>query len=49
MASKPAQKIRFFYCYDCEQYEPKTSVHYRNQKRRFTRRRKAEQAGKPSA
>ncbi len=44
MASKPAQKIRFFYCYECHQYEPKTSPHYRNQKRRFARRRKAEEA-----
>ena len=44
MASKPAQKIRFFYCYECKEYEPKTSPHYRNQKRRFARRRKAEEA-----
>jgi hypothetical protein len=49
MASRPAQKIRFFYCYDCKQYEPKTSPHYRNQKRRFTRRKKTEQAEKPTA
>jgi len=41
MAAKPAQKILFFYCYRCQDYELKTSPHYRSQKRRFTRRRKA--------
>jgi len=49
MASKPAQKIRFFYCYECKEYEPKTSAHYRSQKRRFARRRKAEKAAEASA
>jgi hypothetical protein len=44
MAAKPAQKIRFFYCYECRAYEIKTSPHYRNQKRRFMRRKKAEKA-----
>lgn len=40
--AKPAQKILFFYCYQCRAYEPKASPHFRNQKRRFARRRKAE-------
>lgn len=42
MASKPAQKIRFFYCYQCKQYEEKTSPHFLAQKAKFARRRKAE-------
>jgi hypothetical protein len=29
--AKPAQKILFFYCYTCRDYEPKTSPHYRAQ------------------
>jgi hypothetical protein len=37
----PAQKVQFFYCYTCEKYEPKTSPHYRSQKRRFARRKRA--------
>jgi hypothetical protein len=41
---KPAQKILFFYCYTCKDYELKTSPHYRSQKQRFARRRKAEKA-----
>jgi hypothetical protein len=41
---KPAQKIVFFYCYTCKDYELKTSSHYRAQKQRFARRRKAEKA-----
>jgi hypothetical protein len=47
---KPAQKIIFFYCYTCKDYELKTSLHYRAQKQRFARRRKAEsrEAGKPA-
>jgi hypothetical protein len=49
MAAKPAQKIRFFYCYACQDYEPKASPHYRNQKRRFARRRKTEKANEASA
>ncbi len=40
--AKPAQKILFFYCYQCKDYELKTSAHYRNQKRRFARRRQKE-------
>jgi hypothetical protein len=45
--AKPAQKIRFFYCYQCNTYEPKTSPHYRNQRRRFARHKKArEEEGK---
>jgi hypothetical protein len=39
-----AQKIIFFYCYTCKAYELKTSPHYRSQKQRFARRRKAEKA-----
>jgi hypothetical protein len=39
-----AQKILFFYCYRCRAYELKTSPHYRAQKQRFARRRKAERA-----
>jgi hypothetical protein len=41
---KPAQKIIFFYCYKCKDYELKTNPHYRSQKQRFARRRKAEKA-----
>jgi hypothetical protein len=33
--AKPAQKILFFYCYQCKDYELKTSPHYRNQECRF--------------
>jgi hypothetical protein len=40
--TKHAQKIIFFYCYTCKDYELKTSPHYRSQKARFARRRKAE-------
>ncbi len=42
--AKYAQKILHFYCFKCKAYELKTSPHYRNQKRKFARRRKAEQA-----
>jgi hypothetical protein len=35
MAKGPAQKINFFYCYQCRDYELKTSPHFRNQERRF--------------
>ncbi len=38
------KKIIFFYCYICKDYELKTSPHYRSQKQRFARRRKAEKA-----
>ena len=44
MAAKPAQKILFFYCYQCGDYEPKTSPHFRNQRRRLARRKKAREA-----
>jgi hypothetical protein len=44
MSSGYAQKILFFYCHKCKQYEEKTSPHYRNQKQRFARRRKKEKA-----
>jgi hypothetical protein len=45
---KPAQKIIFFYCYTCKDYELKTSPHFRAQKQRFARRRRTEKlkAGK---
>jgi len=41
---KPAQKIVFFYCYTCKDYELKTSPHYRAQKARFARRRRVQHA-----
>jgi len=41
---KPAQKIVFFYCYTCKDYELKTSPHYRAQKQRFAKRRKTREA-----
>ncbi len=40
--AKHAQKIIFFYCYKCKDYELKTSRHYRAQKQRFARRRRKE-------
>jgi hypothetical protein len=39
-----AKKVIHFYCYKCRAYELKTSLHYRAQKQRFARRRKAEKA-----
>jgi hypothetical protein len=47
--AKYAQKILFFYCYTCKDYELKTSPHFRSQKARFARRRKAEAAKKQAA
>lgn len=44
MATKPAQKIRFFYCYECRAYEPKTAPHYAAQKRRLAARKKKREA-----
>jgi hypothetical protein len=41
-AGDKAKKIVHFYCYKCKNYELKTSPHYRAQKQRFARRRKAE-------
>lgn len=41
---KAAKKIIHFYCFKCKDYELKTSPHYRAQKQRFARRRKAERA-----
>jgi len=38
------KKIIHFYRYTCKDYELKTSPHYRSQKRRFAKRRKAEKA-----
>jgi hypothetical protein len=37
-------KVLHFYCHKCKAYELKTSLHYRAQKQRFARRRKAERA-----
>ncbi len=37
-----AKKIIHFYCYKCRAYELKASPHFRAQKQRFARRRKAE-------
>jgi hypothetical protein len=37
-----AQRILFFYCYRCRDYELKTSPHYRAQKQRFAARRRRE-------
>ena len=42
--TKHAQPIILFYCYTCKDYELKTSPHFRSQKARFARRRKAEKA-----
>lgn len=42
-AGDRAKKIIHFYCHKCKAYELKTSPHYRSQKQRFARRRKAEQ------
>ena len=42
MPSKPAQKILFFYCYECRDYELKTSPHYAEQRRKFAKRKKAQ-------
>ncbi|MFI5394198.1 MAG: hypothetical protein ACHQ9S_01585 [Candidatus Binatia bacterium] len=47
--AKPAQKIIFFYCYQCKDYELKTSPHFRNQKQRFARRRAKERAAQANA
>ena len=44
LVAKYGQKILHFYCYTCKAYELKTSPHYRSQKRRFAKRRKAEAA-----
>jgi hypothetical protein len=41
-----AKKIIHFYCYTCKDYELKTSPHFRAQKAKFARRRKAEAEGK---
>jgi hypothetical protein len=46
--TKHAQKIIFFYCHTCKDYELKTSPHYRAQKQRFARRRKSEKAKEAS-
>ncbi|MGP0086705.1 MAG: hypothetical protein ACLP0B_24260 [Steroidobacteraceae bacterium] len=42
--SDAAKEIIHFYCYKCRAYELKSSPHYRAQKQRFARRRKAEKA-----
>jgi len=48
MGSPYAQKILHFYCYECKGYELKTSPHYKAQKQRFARRKKARAAKKPT-
>jgi hypothetical protein len=47
--AKYGQKILHFYCYICKAYELKTSPHYRSQKRRFAKRRKAERQRQKTA
>ncbi len=44
--AKYAQKILFFYCYQCRDYELKTSPHYRAHKQRIARRRRKEKEAK---
>ena len=43
--AKYAQPILFFFCRKCGGYHEKTHPHYRAQKQRFARRRKAEKTG----
>ena len=40
------KKILHFYCHTCKDYELKTRPHYRAQKARFAKRRKAEAEAK---
>jgi hypothetical protein len=40
--AKCAQSTLFFYCYACNDYEPKTSSHYAVQQSRFAAGREAE-------
>lgn len=47
MGSPYAQKILHFYCYECKDYELKTSPHYKAQKQRFARRKRAREAKQP--
>lgn len=42
--AKYAQKILFFFCRPCGDYHEKTHPHYRAQKRRSAKRRKAKEA-----
>jgi hypothetical protein len=42
------KKIIHFFCHTCKDYELKTSPHYRAQKARFAKRRKAEKTEKAS-
>ncbi len=44
-----AKKIIHSYCYKCRAYELKSSPHYRVQKLRFARRRKAEKDDREKA
>jgi len=48
MGSPYAQKILFFFCRKCGEYEEKTSPHYRAQKQRAYRKRKAKEAAQAS-
>ena len=42
--AKYAQKILFFFCRPCGEYHEKTHLHYRAQRRRAAKRRKAKEA-----
>jgi hypothetical protein len=44
MAGRYAQPILFFFCRRCSQYHEKTHPHYKAQKQRAYRRRKAKEA-----
>ena len=44
MSSGYAQKILFFFCRKCGDYHEKTHPHYKAQKQRSYRRRKAKEA-----
>ena len=46
--SRYAQKILFFFCRKCGDYHEKTHPHYRAQKQRSYRRRKAKEAEQQS-
>jgi hypothetical protein len=45
-AGGAARKLIHFCCYTCKEYELKTGPHFRAQKAKFARRRKAEAQGK---
>jgi hypothetical protein len=47
ISSGYAQKILFFFCRKCGDYHEKTHPHYKPQKQRSYRRRKAKEAAQP--